>query len=43
MTEDLDAQIAQLRECEYLKEIEVKELCRKAKEIFIEESNVQRG
>lgn len=38
----LDAQIEQLRRCEYLKESEVKELCEKAMEILMEESNVQR-
>ena len=40
---DLDQQIEQLKNCEYLKESEVKELCKKAREIFIEESNVQKG
>jgi serine/threonine-protein phosphatase 4 catalytic subunit len=39
---DLDRQIEVLRRCEYLKESEVKELCEKAMEILIEESNVQR-
>jgi serine/threonine-protein phosphatase 4 catalytic subunit len=39
---DLDKQIEQLRRCEYIKESEVKELCEKAKEILIEEANVQR-
>jgi serine/threonine-protein phosphatase 4 catalytic subunit len=38
----LDEQIARLRRCEYLKEAEVKELCEKALEILVEESNVQR-
>jgi serine/threonine-protein phosphatase 4 catalytic subunit len=38
---DLDKQIEQLRRCEYIKESEVKELCEKAKEILIEEANVQ--
>lgn len=39
---DLDRQIEQLKRCEYLKESEVKVLCAKAKEILIDESNVQR-
>ena len=39
---DLDRQIEQLRRCEYIKEAEVKSLCEKAKEILIEEANVQR-
>ena len=39
---DLDRQIQQLKRSEYIKESEVKELCEKAKEILIEESNVQR-
>lgn len=38
----LDVQIEKLRRCEYLKESEVKELCEKAMEILMEESNVQR-
>jgi serine/threonine-protein phosphatase 4 catalytic subunit len=38
---DLDRQIEQLRKCEYIKESEVKDLCEKAKELLIEESNVQ--
>jgi len=38
---DLDRQIEQLKNCEYLKESEVKALCAKAKEILAEESNVQ--
>jgi len=37
---DLDRQIEQLKKCEYIKESEVKELCRLAKDILIEESNV---
>jgi len=41
-TSDLDRQIAQLRRCEFISEAEVKSLCQKALEIFIEESNVQR-
>nr|ACO11459.1 Serine/threonine-protein phosphatase 4 catalytic subunit [Caligus rogercresseyi] len=39
---DLDRQIAQLRKCEIIKESEVKTLCSKAREILVEESNVQR-
>ena len=41
-TASLDAQIEQLRRCEYIKESEVKSLCAKAREILVEESNVQR-
>lgn len=41
-TSDLDEQIARLKRCEYLKESEVKALCDKAREILIDESNVQR-
>ena len=37
---DLDRQIEQLKKCEYIKESEVKELCRRAKDILIDESNV---
>ena len=40
-TSDLDRQIEQLRRCEYIKEAEVKALCAKAREILVEESNVQ--
>ncbi|KAI9184466.1 phosphoprotein phosphatase PP4 catalytic subunit [Blastocladiella emersonii ATCC 22665] len=39
---DLDRQIEQLRNCELIKESEVRELCAKAREILIEEANVQR-
>lgn len=39
---DLDQQIERLKKCEYLKESEVKALCDKAREILIDESNVQR-
>lgn len=42
MSSDLDKQIEQLRRCEYIKESEVKTLCEKAKEILIEEANVQK-
>jgi serine/threonine-protein phosphatase 4 catalytic subunit len=37
-----DLQIEQLLRCEIIKESEVRELCNKAREILIEESNVQR-
>jgi len=39
---DLDKQIELLRNCEIITEKEVKELCDKAREILLEESNVQR-
>mmetsp|Transcript_20343 Transcript_20343/g.24393 ORF Transcript_20343/g.24393 Transcript_20343/m.24393 type:complete len:304 (-) Transcript_20343:922-1833(-) len=39
---DLDKMIEQLQNCEILKEREVKQLCEKAIEIFVEESNVQK-
>lgn len=39
---DLDRQIEQLKRCEIIPEHEVKALCAKAREILIEESNVQR-
>ena len=42
MMSDLDRQIEQLRRCEVIKESEVKTLCAKAREILVEESNVQR-
>jgi hypothetical protein len=38
---ELDAQIEQLMQCKPLSEQEVKGLCAKAQEIFVEESNVQ--
>lgn len=41
-TSDLDRQIEQLRNCELIKESEVKAICAKAREILVEESNVQR-
>ncbi|CAD7926726.1 unnamed protein product [Amoebophrya sp. A25] len=41
-TTELDRQIEQLRRCEYIREAEVKILCSKAREILVEESNVQR-
>lgn len=34
-------QIERLKRCEYLKESEVKQLCHKAREILVDESNVQ--
>ena len=39
---NLDDQIERLKKCEYLKESEVKALCDRAREILIDESNVQR-
>jgi serine/threonine-protein phosphatase 4 catalytic subunit len=39
---DLDRQIEQLLRCEIISEKEVKDLCAKAREILMEESNVQR-
>ena len=39
---EIDKQIEKLRRCELIKESEVRILCKKAKEILIEESNVQR-
>ncbi|EDW05857.1 GL26791 [Drosophila persimilis] len=39
---DLDRQIEQLKRCEIIKENEVKGLCAKAREILVEEGNVQR-
>lgn len=41
-TSDLDRQIEQLKRCEIIMEGEVKALCAKAREILVEESNVQR-
>lgn len=38
---ELDAQIEALLQCKPLSEAEVKVLCAKAQEIFVEESNVQ--
>lgn len=38
---DLDNQIERLRRCEFIKESEVKALCAKAREILIEEANVE--
>ena len=39
---DIDRQIEQLKRCEFISESEVKTLCQKAREILMEESNVQR-
>lgn len=41
-TTDLDRNIEQLLRCEILKESQVKDLCNRARDILIEESNVQR-
>jgi len=38
---DLDDQIDRLKKCEYIKESEVKSLCEKAREILVDEGNVQ--
>ncbi len=42
MGDDIDEQIERLRRCELLKESEIKSLCDKAREILIDESNIQR-
>lgn len=39
---DLDKWIEQLKNCECLKETDVKLLCEKSIEVLVEESNVQR-
>ncbi|CAG9327803.1 unnamed protein product [Blepharisma stoltei] len=39
---DLDSQIELLKQCEYIKEAEVKDLCAKARDLLIEESNVHK-
>jgi len=39
---DLDRQIAQLQRCELLSEVEIKILCGRARELLLEEGNVQR-
>ena len=41
MPSDLDRQIDQLKKCECIKESEVRELCNKAREILMEEANIQ--
>jgi len=38
---DLDRQIEQLKRCELITEAEVKALCAQARDILVEESNVQ--
>mmetsp|Transcript_58375 Transcript_58375/g.123831 ORF Transcript_58375/g.123831 Transcript_58375/m.123831 type:complete len:313 (+) Transcript_58375:94-1032(+) len=38
---DLDRAIEQLKRCEYIKESEVKTLCNKARDILVEEANVE--
>ena len=38
----LDSQIERLKRCEYLRENEVKALCLRAREILVDEGNVQR-
>ena len=38
---DLDRQIGMLKSCEYIKESEVRELCNMARDILLEESNIQ--
>ena len=40
-TADLDSHIEQLKRCECISESKVKDLCNKARDIFIEESNIQ--
>lgn len=42
MSSELDNIIETLKRCECIKENEVKNLCNKAREILVEESNVQR-
>lgn len=42
ISHNLDQQIEQLKRCEIISESQVKTLCLKAREILIEESNVQR-
>ena len=41
MASELDRQIEQLKRCECIKESEVRDLCNKAREILLEESNIQ--
>ena len=40
-TADLDRQIGLLKSCECIKESEVRELCNMARDILLEESNIQ--
>lgn len=42
MSSEIDQYIETLRKCELIKESEVKSLCLKAREILIEEANIQR-
>ncbi|WFD24563.1 protein-serine/threonine phosphatase [Malassezia equina] len=42
MSMNLDQQIEQLKSCQPLSEAQVKDLCDKAREILVEESNIQR-
>lgn len=42
MSSTLDQHIQKLKKCEIISEDEVKDLCRMAKEILMEESNIQR-
>ena len=42
MPSDLDRQIELLRKCEIITESEVRQLCSKAREILVEEGNVQK-
>lgn len=41
MTLDLDAAIATLRQCKYLPEHDIKQLCDIVKSLLLEESNIQ--
>ena len=41
MPSELDRQIEQLKRCECIKESEVRELCNRARDILMEESNIQ--
>ncbi|KAG8838237.1 phosphoprotein phosphatase PP4 catalytic subunit, partial [Serendipita sp. 411] len=41
MIANLDKQIEQLKRCEIISEAEVKQLCLQAREILVEEGNVQ--
>lgn len=41
MSSDLDRQISQLKKCESLTEAQVKDLCDRAREMLIEEGNIQ--
>ena len=39
---DIDKSIESLRNCKFISEREVKQLCQKATEILMEESNIQK-